>query len=404
VILSTKTTTKFANKQKIEALKSFIQEYKVVVQFFIDELWNMEHIPTLIPKEITSKVTTWLSARAIQAAAKQASGIARGTKQKQKQRLYVYHKLIEDGYKYNAIRLKRLIDKESVSKPNVENISPELDARFVKIDLNNDTSFDGWIDLTCLGNKLKLHLPFKKSKHFNDMLSSGKIKSGVRINGKTLTFMFDVPDVPLKANGATIGLDIGIKNTFTTSDDQVSSQDKHGWTLEKIQQKLSRKKKGSNSFAKVQSHRKNYIHWSLNQLNLTNVKQLRLENIKNLRKGSKSSRWMSHWTYTILFDKLNSLCNKLGVQVCKVSPTYTSQRCSQCGWVRKSNRKGKKFKCSQCNFICDADLNASKNIAVELPAVGRKQRLQRKNRTGFYLVSQERIVLDAQKPNLHIFQ
>ena len=361
--------------------------------------FKSKKMETLIPKEITSKVITWMSARAIQCAAKQASGITRGTKQKQKQRLYIYNKLIQDGYKYNAIRLKKLIGKEGVSKPNIENIQPELDSRFIKLDMENDTSFDGWLNLTSLGNKLKIVMPFKKSKHFNEMLKCGKLKTGIRLSNKTLTFMFDVPDVPLKETGKVIGLDIGIKNVFTTSDHQKSRQDIHGWNLEKIQQRLSKRKKGSNGFERVQSHRKNYIHWSLNQLNLSDVKQLRLENIKNLRKGNKSSRWLSHWTYTILFDKLNSLCTKLGVQVCKVNPTYTSQRCSQCGWVRKSNRNGKKFKCTACDYICDADLNASNNIAIELPAIGRKQRLQCNNRSGFYwhVVSQELIVPDAQK-------
>jgi len=399
VILSTKTTTKFANKKRRDDLSLFLQEYKIVCQFFINELWSLDEIPTLPPKEITSKVETWLSARAVQSAAKQASGIVRGTKKKLKQRTFIYEKLLQENYIYNARRLKKVIDKEGISKPNIENIQPELDSRFIELDLENDTSFDGWINLTSLGNKLKICLPFKKTKHFNEMLIKGKIKSGIRISKKLLTFMFDIPDVEQRTEGTVIGLDIGIKSVFTTSDNQKSAQDKHEWNLEKIQQRLSRKKKGSHNFERAQSHRKNYINWSLNQLNLTEVKQLRLENIKNMRKGSKSSRWLSHWTYTILFDKLNSLCAKLGVQVCKVNPTYTSQRCSQCGWVRKSNRKGKKFKCSQCSFICDADLNASKNIVLELPPIGRKQRLQHNNRKGFYwnVVGQERIVPGALK-------
>jgi transposase len=68
-----------------------------------------------------------------------------------------------------------------------------------------------------------------------------------------------------------------------------------------------------------------------------------------------------------------------------VCPTYTSQRCSSCGWVRKSNR--------------DADLNAAKNIALNLRPIGTKERLSHKNRKGFYLceVVQEPIVPVAQK-------
>jgi IS605 OrfB family transposase len=399
VILSTKTTTKFANKQKRVNLQLFIQEYKQVCQFFVDELWNLDKIPTLPPKEITNKAQTWLSKRATQCAAKQASGIVRGAKQKQKQRWYVYHKLLHDNLLHQARRLKKVIDKTIITKADLKVTEPELDSRFVKVNLENKTSFDGWITFTCLGNKLKVFVPFKKSQHFNEMLKLGKIKTGVRLSNKFLTFTFDIPDVPLKSVGTIIGLDVGIKNVFTTSDNQRSVQDKHGWDLTKIQQRLSRKRKGSQGFAKAQAHRKNYIHWSLNQLNLENVKHVKLEGIRNLRKGSKSSRWLTHWTYATLFDKLDSLCLRFGVQITKVNPTYTSQRCSQCGWVRKSNRRGKQFRCKACDFTCDADLNAAKNIVLELPAIGRKQRLQHNNRMGFYwhVVSQEFIVPDAKR-------
>jgi IS605 OrfB family transposase len=134
-------------------------------------------------------------------------------------------------------------------------------------------------------------------------------------------------------------------------------------------------------------------------LNFVNIKTLKLEDIKNLRKGRKSSRWLSHWTYTILFDKLELTCKKFGVQIEKVSPTYTSQRCSQCGWVRKSNRQRKKFRCTACGFTCDADLNASKNIVLNLPAISKKKRLQHDNKLGFYwnVVDQEIIVPNAKK-------
>jgi len=83
----------------------------------------------------------------------------------------------------------------------------------------------------------------------------------------------------------------------------------------------------------------------------------------------------------------------------QVTPTYTSQRCSKCGWTRKSNRKGKQFKCGSCSFECDSDLNASINISLDLKPIGKKERLLNKNRTGFYwnLVSEERIVPHVQE-------
>ena len=114
---------------------------------------------------------------------------------------------------------------------------------------------------------------------------------------------------------------------------------------------------------------------------------------------------MSHWNYAELFDKLETKLNDAGVQINKVSPTYSSQRCSACGWTRKRNRKGKQFRCDKCSFECDADLNGSLNISFDLPPIKKEERLQRKNITGFFwnVVSEAPIVPRVQKAN-DIFQ
>lgn len=401
MIRSTKTALKFANQGKQNQLNTFIDEYRSVVNKFIDLLWLQEIIPTLLPKIITSQIQTWLSARALQAAAKQASGIVRGTKRKQQKRLYIFNKLTIEGKHKQARKLKAIIDKNQSVKPNINQVEPELDERFVKQDWSNQTIFDGQITLTCLGNKLKLVLPIKKTKHFNRLLSQGSIKKGIRLSKQNITFMFELQEVEKKSSGSIIGLDIGVLNTFTTSDKQQSKQDNHGYTLQTINQKLSRKKKGSKAFLRAQQQRTNYINWSLNQLNLTEAKTLKLEKIKHLRKGNKCSRYLSHFTYTEIFNKLQSLCETNGVQIERINPTYTSQRCSHCGWVRSSNRKGKQFKCKACSFELDADLNASFNIAANLQGITKQERLLHKNRHGFYWIEagKEFIVPSTQQPN-----
>ena len=120
-------------------------------------------------------------------------------------------------------------------------------------------------------------------------------------------------------------------------------------------------------------------------MNLDGFGVLRRENIKGLRYKQKSSRMLSHFTYTLIFDKFDDYCFQHGVRVEKVSPTCTSQRCSKCSYVRKTNRRGKLFKCVSCNFECDSDVNASLNISFDLPFIGKVERLTRKNLKGFYL-------------------
>ena len=386
MIKSTTSSIKFSNCNKLQTLHQFIDEYRNVVSKFIDLLWDQEKIPCLLPKEITSQIETWLSARMIQCAGKQASGIVRGTQVKQKRRLYVINKLKNEKLYVKARKLQRIYDETSVTKPNIDQVCPELDSRFIKINLENDTSFDGWINFGSIGNKIKLHIPFKKTKHFNKMMSKGEIKTGIRLSKKQITFMFELPDVEKRETGEVVGIDIGQTTTISCSNGHLSGKNNHGHDLASITSKLCGCKKGSAGFARASQHRKNYINWSINQLNLDNVKEVKLERIQNMRKGRRTNRRLSHWTYTDIFSKLESKCEEQGVLVTKISPTYTSKRCSKCGWTRRSNRNGKEFKCKSCDFTTDADLNASINIAANLKPIGYKKRHLHNIRTGFFWI------------------
>lgn len=210
--------------------------------------------------------------------------------------------------------------------------------------------------------------------------------------------MFDVEE-PVKQTGGVLGIDIGKRDVISCSNGFQTTKNKHGHDLNSILSRMSRKKKGSKNFRKEEAHRTNYINWSINQLSLNNISEVKIEKIKGLRRGKRSSRVLSHWTYTDIFGKLKARCEEQGVLVTQINPTYTSQRCSKCGWTRKSNRNGKQFKCTSCDFVCDADLNASINIALNLLPIGKQERLLNKNRTGFYwhLTSEEPIVPHVQK-------
>ena len=399
MIRSSKVSLKFANLAKKETLIKVLSEYQRVTQYFIDILWELETAPTLPPKSVTSLVSTWLSSRLIQCSAKQASGIVRGTKQKFKQRQYIIEKLKKEGKTQESLKLQKIQDAHPLSKPELHSICPEMDTRFCKIELNRVNSFDGWLTLGSLGNKIKLVLPFRRNKHFNRLLEKGKLKPGIRLANDSVTFMFEIQPLPKLVNGVTLGIDIGMLNTISCSNGFQSQKNSHGYDLSKILTIMNRKRKGSKAFKRCQTHRINYINWSIHQLNLQEVKQVNLEDIKDLRRSKKSSGKLNHWTYRDIFGKLLSICEQFGVQVVHKSPTYTSQRCSRCGWTQKANRHGKLFCCKHCGYTCDADLNASINISLNLPAISREERLRSASKLGFYwlTLSQESTVPDVQK-------
>lgn len=43
-------------------------------------------------------------------------------------------------------------------------------------------------------------VPFKRNKHFNKIYSKGKIKNGIRLSNKEITFNFEIEDVETGAN------------------------------------------------------------------------------------------------------------------------------------------------------------------------------------------------------------
>ena len=396
IIKSTKVSLSFANTDKLNQLAIFIAEYQSIVSQYVDQMWDRTDIKLLIDN--TYKVDTWLSARMQQCAGKQASGIVRGTRRKQEKRLFVINKSNKAGEFKKARKLQKVYDEAKLSKPDIKLVNPELDSRFINTD-GNATSFDGWLEIDSIGNKIKIQLPFKKTKHYNELASKGILKKGLRISNRYITFMFEMPYVPKKTAGVTLGIDIGQKTLLSMSNGIISTKNKDGYDIEAITNILIRKKVGSKGFQKAKAHLVNYIHYCINRIDLDNVKEIRLERLFKLPKCSKK---LKHWIYPLIISRIESRCIEYGVHIKYINPTYTSQRCSECGWVRKINRKGKLFRCTSCGYEHDADLNAAINISLELKPVGKKQRLQRLNVKGFYwgVVSSDNIVPDTKETNI----
>src|ERR1019366_8168859 len=129
IIRSSKVSISESNFGKAEKLSLFISEYKRICELFIEDFWPQQKIPRLISTIFTKHISeqTWLSARIIQACAKQTSGIIRGVRQKQKQRIAMHKILVKENKLKAAERLQKYIDKVSMSKPTLKRIQPQLD-------------------------------------------------------------------------------------------------------------------------------------------------------------------------------------------------------------------------------------------------------------------------------------
>jgi putative transposase len=321
-----------ANIGKSNSLSLMVEEMTRVINSYIDLIWEQRDFKS---KFVGFKVDTWLSARLQQCLGKQALEIVKSQRKKKKK-----------------------------TKPIFNGNSFNLDSRFVDFKYDDNT-FDIWLRLSSLGNKLQLKLPAQAHKHYNKFKDWNKSKS-IRLLkrvGKFFVEVFFEKNQLKKQEGKVIGLDCGYKKLLMSSENKVYDSG-----LEQVYKKISNKKQGSNAFKRVLKERNNLINQSINSITFDGVREVVAEDLKNVKKNSKGrirksfNNKLQRWSYLKVLDKLSMICEELGVIFTKVNPAYTSQKCSLCGVICKTNRKGEFYKCS-CGNEIDADLNAAINLS-----------------------------------------
>lgn len=418
-VRSSSLSIKFANPGKKAAVSEFVDEYARVVSVFVERFWEKAKDGKLPKKPGTElcKVDSWLNARALQCAAKQASGICCGAHAKNLRRLFIADKLWEQGQKKQSKKLRDLAFKSSVGFPEIGKLELQLDDRFFAFEKSKSSKWDFWVVIKGFDSRTRgrsIQIPLKSSTHWKKF-GGATLLNSVRISKNEATFSFKYEDKEVPS-GKTIGIDIGLKSVFSTSAGTQVVGGNHGHTLDSITTKITRRKKGSKGFKRACDHRKNFINESVNNLNFSGISAIRIENIKNMKRGKRSSRKLSHWSSRDIFAALESRANLLGVQVEKINPRWTSQRCSECGWVQRRNRKGEQFGCRSCGNAMNADLNAAVNISSNLPDLAGTAVRERWNLKGFFWsldgctranhesVEKHDIVREARKPKEYILR
>jgi transposase len=401
------------NTGKSNNLSLFLTESNRVLQLMINYIWNdgiswsvtNKKTGELIIKTCCPKhghydtanyfdykkinIKTDLSARALSSLTSIAMGMISSAVKKHSKRLYQLEQLKLDPIKNakNIARLENKINKNKPQKPIVKNQPIELSSKCATLIKRDKGEFNYFLKLQSLGKKYgKILIPIKLHKHANKLKGKGNLLGSFLISNDCVDFRWEIEVPEINNIGVTVGGDTG-KNTILTLSNETSTDSKkdiHNHTLNSIIEKLSRKKKGSKSFAKAQKHRTHFINWSIKQVDWTGIKELRLEKVKNIFYKNSYSRNMSHWTNSEIETAIAKACESNGVHLIYQDSTYRSQRCSHCGLVRKSNRIGKSYTCKGCGVHLDADLNGAKNHAINLPDIPVNLRHLKLNRKGFY--------------------
>lgn len=380
---TTHNFSKDINTGKKSSLSDFVIEYRAYLQACVDyiwenrfeygsedsiKIWDLKNNLLDCPQFISTTAIlfkTRLTARATKCASTQACGIIKAVVNKRMKDINKMNFLLKNDGRIGKALLLRL--EKELTKPDCKNINCEINSICAGIDFENNTSFDGWLNLKCLFNDVrgfKINIPVKHYKQSRKWEKLGILKPSFLLNKKSVQIRWEIPTPELKIEGSIIAIDQGRTTVLTCSNGWTTQKDKHSHDLTSIIVKMSKKKKGSKNFEDCQTHRNNHINWTINQLNLKSTKELKFEEIVNINYGKLVSRGMSHFTNTLIEESLTKKCEEEGVLFSLIPNEFNSQRCSTCGWVQKSNRKSKVFLCKKCGNHKDADFNAAQNILI----------------------------------------
>jgi putative transposase len=224
---------------------------------------------------------------------------------------------------------------------------------------------------------------------------------------------FAVPPepVPSPGTGEVIGIDRGVAVSAALSTGELLRVPRlspaRQRRLRHLQRKLARAKRGSSRRARVRlalarlkareaDIRKDWAEKTSTDLtrrfDVIRVEDLRISNMtrsargtinlpgRNVRAKAGLNREIMASGWGLLLRRLDQ---KAPGRVEKVNPAFTSQRCNACGHTAAESRESQAvFACVACGFVCNADVNAARNIAAghAVTARGRSPAGERANR------------------------
>ena len=187
-----------------------------------------------------------------------------------------------------------------------------------------------------------------------------------------------------------VGIDVGVKERAILSTGEMLPRvtiDRS--RLKRLQRKLSRAVKGSNSYYKkkdalareyrrVALRERNALHRATTKIvakhnnialediqvqNLTKSAKGTVENPgKNVAQKSGLNRSILEQQWGAFGQQLDYKTDSAGGQVVRVPAAYTSQECHVCGHRQKMPLQTRTYRCESCGQESDRDINAAKNI------------------------------------------
>ncbi|MEH1854247.1 MAG: transposase [Nostoc sp.] len=192
---------------------------------------------------------------------------------------------------------------------------------------------------------------------------------------------------PLKPSNV-IGVDFGRRDIAVTSfcgkwdGKQINEvRDRYAKTRASLQQKASKgtrstRRRARQILQRLSGRERRFQQWLNHQISYRIIQQAKntasivaIENLTGIRERTNKQprnkverRRSNSWSFYQLRSFLEYKGIKEGVEVIAVPPAYTSQTCHQC--LHIGLRSDKRFKCGNCGWHGDADLNGAKMISL----------------------------------------
>lgn len=193
----------------------------------------------------------------------------------------------------------------------------------------------------------------------------------------TLSFEWE----PQEKREKSIGVDRGLRLIAVAGDTETGKyltfNGKHMGHIRRIYSRLRRKlmkAKNMKALKRLENKEQRVIqYWNhaiakkivqfAKECRASIIKLEDLSNIRSMRKyWKRADRNINSWAFFDLETKITYKARLAELQVEKVNPFKTSQECSKCGQVKKSNRRKDRYLCS-CGYKENADINASFTIS-----------------------------------------
>lgn len=266
--------------------------------------------------------------------------------------------------------LKRTkLKKRIKTKPHS---SVRLDKRNLRVDLRHNS-----ISISSIAGRLKINF---KTNPLVNKYKTWSVAAG-RLSFKNGKLFLNLVVEKLKprqvqfTENDVLGIDRGIKNILVCSNNQFFNA-KH---LKKVKGRYQYLKKilqskgtpsAKRKLKKIAESERRFVtdvnHRLSKAIANSDFKVFILEDLKrmtNKKNGKKFNKKLGSWSFKQFEMFLKYKTDELGKLVLNVNPKHTSQKCSLCGYIKRANRHSSNFKCKNCGFELNSDLNAARNIA-----------------------------------------